>query len=59
MKSIIKNIKSRLYIGVALVCCLTFLSNTLIAQDSTVTTKPVKTKVIGKPVKNTFASTWI
>ena len=59
MKSIIKNIKSRLYIGVALVCCLAFLSNNLIAQDSTVATKPVKTKVIGKPVKNTFASTWI
>jgi hypothetical protein len=60
MKSIIKNIKSRLYIGVALAICMLLISTSLSAQtDSTEATPKVETKVKAKPVKNTFASTWI
>lgn len=58
MKSIIQNIKSRLLIGVTLICCILLISGSLQAQtDSSVA--PVATKAKIKPVKNTFASTWI
>jgi hypothetical protein len=61
MKSIIKNIKSRLYIGVVMAGCLLLLTNTMYAQDdSSATAEPiVKTKPILKPVKNTFYGNWI
>lgn len=61
MKSSIKNIKSRLLGGAFMVICLILLSINLNAQsDSTITKKVVKhLRVIGKPTKNTFQSTWI
>jgi hypothetical protein len=60
MKSSIKNIKSRLYIGVALAICMLLISTSLSAQtDSTEATPKVEAKVKAKPVKNTFASTWV
>ena len=58
MKSIIQNIKSRLLIGVTSTCCILLISGSVQAQTDSVEAPVVKTVKI-KPVKNTFASTFI
>ena len=62
MKSRIKNIKSRLLIGVVLASCLMTWNTKLLAQADTTNNvaseTPIKIKS-SKPVKNTFNSNWI
>jgi len=60
MKSITKNINSRLTIGLLLILCTCIMHGTVFSQtDSTTAVKQSAVSAKPKPVKNTFESVWI